>query len=104
MTDRQIDFASKLLKHRHRLSKVILNEAALNEQVFGPTVRQLVVEECGITMAFYRVLLRDLTKHQFIIDGAINPRFIPKVVEGAKSFSLMLYFEFKDDDTIQRSV
>lgn len=99
MTDRQINFAAELLKHRHALSKVIIDDKLLDENVLNnESTKQKVMKACGITPAFFKVLMRDLKMHKFIVDGSINHRYIPKLQEGSGSFAIMLYFDIEQNE------
>jgi len=97
LTERQIDLAAAFLKARYELSKVISDEAILNENVMSESTRRKVREECGITLAHFQVMMGDLRKHKFFEDGKINPRYIPNLdKEGTpENFSFMVLFVIK---------
>ena len=97
MTDRQISLAAQFLKVRYELSKSISDEALLDENVMSDTTKKKVREACNVTPAFFQVLMGDLRKHRFIEDGKINPKYIPKLAPSQGIFTLMLYFEIKDN-------
>lgn len=97
MTDRQISLAAQLLKARFELSKSISNEELLDENVMSDTTKKKVREACGVTPAFFQVLMGDLKRHRFIEDGKINPKYIPNITSSQTNFTLMLYFDFKND-------
>lgn len=94
LTDRQISLAAQFLKMRYELSKVIKDEKLLDENVMGSPIRAKIREACNVTPEFFQVLVSDLRKHQFFVDGKINPRYIPNLSESPEGYSLMLYFQF----------
>lgn len=94
LTDRQIDIAAALLRHRHSLSSVISDEVVLNEMLFADSVRNKILGECNLNIGHYQVILGELRKHKFIIDGCINQRYIPDLRDGAGSFLLAVNFQF----------
>lgn len=96
LTDRQIDIAACFLKHRYELSKVIKEEKLLDENVMSDTSKKQIMEECHITKAHFQVIMSDLKKHKLIVNGVINPRYIPSIKDDAKSFSFMLYFQINE--------
>lgn len=97
MTDRQISLAAQFLKVRYELSKSISDEALLEENVMSDTTKKKVREACNVTPVFFQVLMGDLRKHRFIEDGKINPKYIPKIIPSQGNFTLMLYFDLKDN-------
>lgn len=93
LTDTQISVAAAFLKARYELSKVITDEALLDENVMSESTRRKIREECGVTNAHFQVIMGDLRKHEFIVDNKINPRYIPRLgANNPKDFSLMIYF------------
>lgn len=99
LTDRQIDLAAAFLKARYELSKVIADESILDENVMSINTRKKIMEECGFTIAHFQVIIGDLKKHKFLVDGKINKRYIPNLTkENSDSYALMIYFPFKKDE------
>jgi len=43
------------------------------------------------------VALNKLKKAGFLVDGKIEPKFIPVIKPDAKSFNFLLYFDFQDE-------
>ena len=95
MTDRQISVAAQFLKARYDLSKVISDEKLLDANVMTDDTKKKVREACEASPAFFQVLIGDLRKHHFFVDGKINPKYIPKIDSSANNFTLMLYFDLK---------
>lgn len=98
LTPKIIDVAACILYHRHELSKVITDETVLNKYLMSTEMREKMMVELSIPQSNYHVAINKLKKARFLIDGNVNPRFIPNVKEGAKSFNFLLYFEFLDDE------
>lgn len=97
LTDRQIDIAAVFLKQRYELSKVISDEKLLDENVMSESTKRQVREECNITLPHFQVIMGDLKRHKFFINGIINEKYIPKLnpEKEITDFSLMLYFTFE---------
>ena len=57
--------------------------------------KKKVREECNISPAHFQVIMGKLRKNKVIIDGKINPKFIPNIAEDGDTFQLLLLFEFK---------
>ena len=93
LTDREMQVASSLLKRRYELSKVIQDEGILDKVVMSEDTKKVVREECNISLPHFQVIMGKLRKNKVILDGRINPRFIPNLTEGQGSFRLLLNFE-----------
>ena len=57
--------------------------------------KRKVREECNITLPHFQVIMSKLRKNKVIIDGKINPRFIPNIDGDTGVFQLLLFFELK---------
>lgn len=94
LTEREMDVITSLVKYRYKLSKVISDNEILDKVTMGDDTKRKVMEECGITLPYLQVILSKLKKNRVIIDGKINPRYIPNIIEENNSFKLMLLFDF----------
>lgn len=95
LTERETDVITAFVKHRYELSKVIKDEDILDRVTMSEDTKKKVREECDITLPHFQVIMGKLRKNGVIIDGKINPRFIPNISEEAGHFQLMLLFELK---------
>ena len=98
LTDREIDVISAFSKHRYELSKAIKDSSALDVDkiLMSEDTKRKVREECNITPAYFQVIMGKLRQSKVIIDGKINPKFIPNITEDDNgAFQLLLLFEFK---------
>lgn len=94
LTEREMDVITSLVKHRYELSKVISDSEILDKVTMSDDTKRKVMQECDITLPYLQVILGRLKKNRVIIDGKINPKYIPNVIEEEGSFKLMLLFEF----------
>lgn len=89
--------AAEILRHRYELSKVITDDEILDTYVLtNEDIRNEITEQCGVSMSNYHVAIGKLKKAGFLINGRINPKFIPKIEPGSDRFTFMLLFNFKD--------
>lgn len=95
LTERETDVITAFVKHRYELSKVIKDEDILDRVTMSEDTKKKVREECDITLPHFQVIMGKLRKNGVIIDGKINPRFIPNISEESGHFQLMLLFELK---------
>ena len=95
LTDREIDIITSFVKQRYELSKVIKDNEILDKVTMSEDTKKKVREECNITLPHFQVIMGKLRKNKVIIDGKINPRFIPNIDEEPGTFQLLLLFELK---------
>lgn len=95
LTAREMDVATAFVKHRYELSKVIKDPEILDRELMGEYTRKQIREECNITLPYFQVIMGKFRKNKIIVDGKLNPRFIPNISEDADSFKLLLYFDLK---------
>ena len=93
LTDREADVMATFLKYRFQLSKVVSDQEILDKLTLSEDTKKKVREDCDISQAHFQVIMTKLKKNKMIENGKINPRFIPRVEQDAKSFQLLLSFE-----------
>lgn len=95
LTEREMEVATSFVKQRYELSKVVSDNDILDKLIMSEDTKRKVREECNITLPHFQVIMGKLRKNNIIIDGKLNPRYIPRVVEESGSFKLMLLFDFQ---------
>ena len=95
LTNREIDVITSFVKQRYELSKVIKDTEILDKVTMSEDTKKKVREECNVTLPHFQVIMGKLRKNKVIIDGKINPRFIPNIDEETGTFQLLLLFELK---------
>lgn len=94
LTDRETDVITSFVKHRYELSKVIKDDGILDRVTMSEDTKRSVREDCKISLPHFQVIMGKLRKNNIIVDGKINPRYIPSVKEENGSFKMMLLFDF----------
>jgi len=94
LTEREMDVITSFVKERYELSKVIKDNEILDKVTMSEDTKKKVREECDISLPHFQVIMGKLRKNKVIIDGKINPRYIPSVDEENGSFKMMLLFDF----------
>lgn len=94
LTEREMDVITSFVKQRYELSKVIRDNEILDKVTMSEDTKKKVREECDISLPHFQVIMGKLRKNKVIIDGKINPRYIPSVDEENGSFKMMLLFDF----------
>lgn len=96
LTPKEIDLVASLLKQRHELSKKILDPTLIDSQLMSNDTRQKVLEECGITLAHFYVLMSNLRSKGIITEAGINSKLIPRISKDNNGYCQLLLL-FKDD-------
>ena len=97
LSDREVQIATSLLRNRYELSKVITDDEILDRVLLSEDTRKKIMAECNIAPSHLQVIMTRLRKSKVIVDNRINPKFIPNIVEGRDSFSLLLHFDLNND-------
>ena len=95
LTEREMEVATSFVKQRYQRSKVVCDNEILDRLVMSEDTKRKVREECNITLPHFQVIMGKLRKNNIIVDGKLNPRYIPRVIEENGSFKLMLLFDFQ---------
>lgn len=95
LTDREIDVIASFVKQRYELSKVIKDQEVLNRVTMSDDTKRKVRKECDMSQAHFQVIMTKLKKSKIIENDRINPKFIPKLIEGEENFQLLLSFDLK---------
>ena len=91
---KEMEVITSFVKQRYELSKVIKDNEILDKYIMDDDTKKKVREECNISLPHFQVIMGKLRKNKVIIDGKINPRYIPSVKEDNGSFKMMLLFDF----------
>ncbi|MCI6614917.1 MAG: hypothetical protein MSC51_03660 [Mollicutes bacterium] len=97
LTKREKEVVACYIKKKYELSQSITDETILNKYLMSKDIEQQIKEECNLKTTHLQVVLTKLRKQGIITqDGAINPKYIPKVDPTKNSFSLLIYFDFNE--------
>ena len=97
LTSKEIEVTASILKHRYYLTQKISDPVLLDEILLNSDSRIKIKEDCNITSQYFQVMMGELRKKRVIIDGTINPKFIPLIRTGEGKFDLLLHFEWDVD-------
>ena len=95
LTNKELEVATCFIKHYYELSKVISDPKILNQVSMSDDIRKKVREECNIKLPNFQVIMGKLKKNNVIVNGSINPKFLPNITEENVYFQLLLLFDLK---------
>lgn len=104
LTDREMEVASAFAKKRYELSKVISDDTIIDKVLLSDDTKREIRESCKISKEYFQVVMSKLRKSKVIINNMFNPRYIPSLKEEDGNYKLLLFFELKDGDDIQKSI
>jgi hypothetical protein len=81
LTDREMDVIASFVKQRYELSKVIKDKEILDKVTMSEDTKKKVREECEISLPHFQVIMGKLRKNKVLVEGKINPKYIPLVDE-----------------------
>lgn len=91
-----IELISLFLNKRQELSSSIIDENVLDEVLFSREVKKEIRETLGVTSNHFQVLMNDLRNKKVLVDGKINPKFIPIVDKKQNDYKLIVQFRFDE--------
>lgn len=92
LTPQQQSVLSLFLYYHYKFKKEITNNKILWKLVFDYETKRLIKEELGVKDSVLQNILTTFRKQNIIIDGKINPLYIPELEEDAKDFKVIFYF------------
>ena len=76
---------------------MITDDEILDRVLLSEDTRKKIMAECNIASSHLQVIMTRLRTSKVIVNNRINPKFIPNIVEGRDSFSLLLHFDLNND-------
>ena len=96
LTDGEMRLASEFLLKRHELQREIQNEQLVDVASMSSEVKKEVMTKLQMDNRYFQVVMSRMRCKKFILNNAINPKFIP-MLNDSNVFRLLLYFDIKND-------
>ena len=93
LTARERDVAARILMQYFRLRESIPDEAVLKEVLWSQNSRKDMRESLKMSQAHFQMILAKLREAEVLVDGSINPRYIPHLGEEPR-FMLSIVFDW----------
>lgn len=101
LTNKEIDVMATFLKYRYELLSKSDDPNLPNlidDVVMSEGIKAKVRADCKLSKAYFGALMSQLKRSSVFMDKKINPKFIPNMEVGDKSFNLLFYFEIGDEE------
>lgn len=92
LTAKEIDLAAEFLIKRHEISKTVSNEDQVQDLLFSTEEKDKIRKKFNMTRTYFYTIITKLKRHKFIVNGRLNPKFIPKF-SGPKMCQLLIVFD-----------
>ena len=93
LTARERDVAARIIVQYFKLKDSIPDPEMLKEVMWSHTSRKDMRESLGMTQAHFQMILAKLRTSGVLIDGDINPKYIPHTT-GDPRFMLSIVFDW----------
>ena len=93
LTNREREVAARILSYYFKLSASIKDPEVLRDLLWSRKSRKDMMESLDMTPAHFQMVLAKLRSAQFIVNGDLNPRFIPHKTDDPR-FMLAVYFNW----------
>lgn len=93
LTARERDVAARIIAQYFKLKDSIPDTEMLKEVMWSQTSRKDMRESLGMSQAHFQMILAKLRTSGVLLDGDINPKYIPHVGEDPR-FMLSIVFDW----------
>lgn len=98
LTNKERLVMAHYLKEHYDLNKVVTDDAILAQVLAGTSIKQKIMDACGLKASNLQVVLHKFKKLNLMIEGRINPKLVPAVTQEvieSGEFRLMIRFSLK---------
>lgn len=94
LTGKLVDIYSLMLLWRWRRSIIDDNPAEVDSWFFERDTKAAFMEETGLSMAYYSIILKKLRLSGVLKGNRFNLRYVPRVNRDSGRFDLLIRFDF----------
>lgn len=91
LTARERDVAARILMQYFKLRESIGDPEVLRDILWSRKSRKDIMDSLKMTQAHFQMVLAKLKAAEFLIDGDINPRYIPHKTEEPRFMLQVIY-------------
>lgn len=93
LTSRERDVAARIVTQWFKLGESISDPVVLKDVMWSQTSRRDMRESLGMSVAHFQMILGKLRNAGVLVDGGINPKYIPHVTDEPR-FMLSVVFDW----------
>lgn len=96
LTKREREVMARIIMQYFKLKDNVQDEELLKDVMWSHTSRKDMRESLKMTQAHFQMVLAKLREAGVLVDGAINPKYMPHKTEGTK-FVLNVVFDWSSE-------
>lgn len=94
LTSREKDVAARIILQYFKLKESIPDPEVLREVLWSRRVRKDMMDSLGMSQAHFQMVLAKLKSSGVLIDGDLNPKYIPHKLEDDPRFMLQIVYDW----------
>lgn len=98
LTSRERDVAARIIAQYFRLKEGISDPVLMKDVLWSQSSRKDMRESLKMSQAHFQMVLAKLKEAGVLIDGDLNPRYIPHKVEGDSRFMLSVLYDWSSPE------
>lgn len=98
LVNKEMIIAAEFLYQRQLLSGVISDSELIDTALLSKDTAEKIKEKHKISDSYYKVIISNFRKNEFIQEERINPKYIPNREFGEKTFQLTFHFDLRNVD------
>lgn len=91
LASRERDVAARILAQYFKLKESVSDPEVLREILWSQTSRKDIRESLGMSPAYFQMIITKLKKVGFILNGGLNPKYIPHKGEDPRFMLAVIY-------------
>ena len=97
LSSRERDVAARIIAQYFKLKESIKDPEVLKELLWSNTSRKDIRESLGMSQAHFQMILAKLRTNGVLVDGDINPKYIPHKTDDPR-FMLSIVYDWSSVD------
>lgn len=94
LTAREKDVAARLLIQYFRFKDSVDDPEVLKELLWSRSSRKDIMDSLKMSQAHFQMVLKKLKTAEIIVNGTLNPKYIPDKIEGDTRFCLQIVYDW----------
>lgn len=96
LTAREKDVAARIIEQYFRLKESISDPEVLRDLLWSRKSRKDIMTSLKMSQPHFQLILARLKTVGFLIDGDINPRYLPHKVDGESRLALQIIYDWSN--------
>lgn len=98
LTNKEIEIAAEFLAKRFEIAKSCNDNALIDKLLFSAEKKEEIRQKFDMTKTYFYTVITKFKQRGFIVNGRLNPKFLPKAGVDKNIYQLLVVFNTKEDD------